>query len=522
MTNIRIHIIKGIRYVGNSQTMFAPTMQNGDEDVFFTYGINGSIRKRLDHQTQSTDYYYFNASGNLKACGTDMQISVYGYNSANTRTYKVNLFNANQWVNGQPQPIQPMVQNAMFYPNTYINFTQAGEYTKHYYNGTERIASRLGEQQVPISVENEQELEAYKQDVKQMIYNAIGQHLYDEPTDMQEGEVFHLEYLQPCGNNNAVYYYHPNHLSSTMYVTDVQQSVVQSFLYAPYGEIISEYNTHAMGDAFPKYAFNAKELDEETGMYYYEARYYAPPVFTSRDPMFEKKPWLSPYHYCSNNPVGRVDPSGCEDWIPPTDGSGNWTAERGDGYWELAKKAGIPLEEARAAVITANKKRGQKRTTETMVYPGDVVNIGGSNTETNSETNRPSISGYPLIPASGRIDYSPFNVEDIFGIGIAKEVGFAVAKGIGSAISKVSLKTISTISKGKIAGFTKHGIKRAVERKFSKNSIVEIVDKGKIEIKTGRYGVQTQYHLNGNTVVLNEKKEIITVFSSAENGVFIP
>ncbi len=80
---------------------------------------NVSIRKRLDHQTQSTDYYYFNASGNLKACGTDMQISVYGYNSANTRTYKVNMFNANQWVNGQPQPIQPMVQNAMFYPNTY-------------------------------------------------------------------------------------------------------------------------------------------------------------------------------------------------------------------------------------------------------------------------------------------------------------------------------------------------------------------------------------------------------------------
>ena len=65
--------------------------------------------------------------------------------------------------------------------------------------------------------------------------------------------------------------------------------------------------------ALPKYAFNAKELDEETGMYYYEARYYKPPVFTSRDAMMEKKPWLSPYHYCSNNPVGRVDPSGMFD-----------------------------------------------------------------------------------------------------------------------------------------------------------------------------------------------------------------
>ncbi len=304
--------------MAQGQTSFAPIIkydmqQNPQPLETCTYGINGSIRKRYDHPTQNTDYYYFNASGNLKACGTDMQISVYGYNSANTRTYKVNLFNANQWVNGQPQPIQPMVQNAMFYPNTYINFNQGGDYTKHYYNGTERIASRLGEQQVPVSLENEQELEAYKQDVKQIIYNAIGQHLYDEPTDMQEGDVIPLEFLQVTGDNNALFYYHPNHLSSTMYVTDAQQSVVQSFLYAPYGEIISEYNTHVMGEAFPKYSFNAKELDEETGMYYYEARYYAPPTFISRDPLMSEKPWLTPYHYCSNNPVGRIDPSGMFD-----------------------------------------------------------------------------------------------------------------------------------------------------------------------------------------------------------------
>ncbi|MBO4581828.1 MAG: RHS repeat-associated core domain-containing protein [Bacteroidales bacterium] len=60
----------------------------------------------------------------------------------------------------------------------------------------------------------------------------------------------------------------------------------------------------------PKYSFNAKELDEETGMYYYEARYYAPPVFTSRDPLFEKYPTFSPYIYCYNNPLRFIDPTG--------------------------------------------------------------------------------------------------------------------------------------------------------------------------------------------------------------------
>ena len=70
--------------------------------------------------------------------------------------------------------------------------------------------------------------------------------------------------------------------------------------------------------ALPKYAFNAKELDEETGMYYYEARYYKPPVFTSRDPHFERYFWTTPYGYCSNNPLKYIDPTGM-DYDPVVD-----------------------------------------------------------------------------------------------------------------------------------------------------------------------------------------------------------
>ena len=69
-------------------------------------------------------------------------------------------------------------------------------------------------------------------------------------------------------------------------------------------------------EVIPKYSFNAKELDEETGMYYFEARYYRAPTFISRDPLMNEKPWLTPYHYCSNNPVGRIDPTGMsDDWV---------------------------------------------------------------------------------------------------------------------------------------------------------------------------------------------------------------
>ncbi|MDD4210521.1 MAG: RHS repeat-associated core domain-containing protein [Bacteroidales bacterium] len=120
--------------------------------------------------------------------------------------------------------------------------------------------------------------------------------------------------LQGNAQETELFYYHPDHLGSTGMVTDNSSIISQGFLYAPFGEIISEYTPGWETDRIPKYAFNAKELDEENGMYYYSARYYAPPTFISRDPMFEKYPSISPYTYCANNPMKYVDPTG-EDWV---------------------------------------------------------------------------------------------------------------------------------------------------------------------------------------------------------------
>ena len=58
------------------------------------------------------------------------------------------------------------------------------------------------------------------------------------------------------------------------------------------------------------YSFNGKELDEESGLLYYEARYYGDGTFRSRDKLFEKFFNWSPYAYCKNNPVIYIDPSG--------------------------------------------------------------------------------------------------------------------------------------------------------------------------------------------------------------------
>ena len=60
------------------------------------------------------------------------------------------------------------------------------------------------------------------------------------------------------------------------------------------------------------YTFSAKERDHETGLSYFDARYYSSElsIWLSVDPMSDKYPSLSPYVYCANNPVRLVDPDG--------------------------------------------------------------------------------------------------------------------------------------------------------------------------------------------------------------------
>jgi len=111
----------------------------------------------------------------------------------------------------------------------------------------------------------------------------------------------------------ALYFYHPDHLGSTAMVTDLDGHITQNVVYIPFGEVFVEERN---GSWASPYLFNAKELDEETGLYYYGARYLNPSIalWLSTDPLQGKHPGMSPYNYCAGNPVKLVDPDG-EDWI---------------------------------------------------------------------------------------------------------------------------------------------------------------------------------------------------------------
>ncbi len=66
--------------------------------------------------------------------------------------------------------------------------------------------------------------------------------------------------------------------------------------------------------SFKRYKYVGKERDEETGLYYYGARYYAAWLcrFVSVDPIQFEYPELTPYQYANNRPVTMIDIDGLE------------------------------------------------------------------------------------------------------------------------------------------------------------------------------------------------------------------
>jgi RHS repeat-associated protein len=129
-----------------------------------------------------------------------------------------------------------------------------------------------------------------------------------------------------------IYFYHSDHLGSSSLITNLDGEVTQHIEYIPYGEVFIEERNNVWNTP---YLFNAKELDEETGLYYYGARYLNPmdAMWLSVDPLFEKYVGMSPYNYCAGNPVKFIDPDGM-DYYSSTDENGNEVIQ-----WQDSEKA---------------------------------------------------------------------------------------------------------------------------------------------------------------------------------------
>jgi RHS repeat-associated protein len=121
------------------------------------------------------------------------------------------------------------------------------------------------------------------------------------------------------------YYYHPDHLGSTSWVTDQNGKVHEHVEYFPYGGIWREPKSDRDGAGVKgqRFLFSGKELDEETGLYYFGGRYYDPVRVRwestdtlSRLTSTDSRVPLNPYQYAAWRPLDLVDPDGWAEQRP--------------------------------------------------------------------------------------------------------------------------------------------------------------------------------------------------------------
>ena len=374
----------------------APTQIGHDH---YTYDSNGNPTLVTNDSTNTTREMYWDEDNRLMVLSDNGKTSRYTYNAAGERIMKSYGTMEGVYINGAPQGITfHETDNFTLYPASILSVNK-NRFTKHYFLGDKRVASRIGtglfnnvygrngsyvtagqqdyaERMNQIQTQKEAyykkvgvapgvptEKGAYGDPENTGVgYNAVltelGNHdvpqgwiqtphpnttpgtnpgapvSWNDPSNPDDPQAGY-GYIPNDTTKEETFFYHNDHLGSTSYITDDHANITQYDAYLPYGELLVD--EHSSSEDMP-YKFNGKELDEETGLYYYGARYMDPKIsmWLGVDPLTEKYISVSGYVYCIGNPIRFVDPNGCWHW----EKNGNLHADRKDNTKTLAQFLG--------------------------------------------------------------------------------------------------------------------------------------------------------------------------------------
>ena len=348
----------------------APTQIGHDH---YTYDANGNPTLVTNDSTNTTREMYWDEDNRLMVLSDNGKTSRYTYNAAGERIMKSYGTMEGVYINGAPQGITfHETDNFTLYPASILSVNK-NRFTKHYFIGDTRVASRIGtglfnnvygrngsyvtagqqdyaERMNQIQTQKEAyykkvgvapgvptEKGAYGDPENTGVgYNAVltelGNHdvpqgwiqtphpnttpntnpgppiSWNDPSNPDDPQAGY-GYIPNDTTKEETFFYHSDHLGSTSYITDDHANITQYDAYLPYGELLVD--EHSSSEDMP-YKFNGKEMDAETGLYYYGARYMNPvtSLFLNVDRFLEKYTSFTPYNYCGANPIGRIDLNG--------------------------------------------------------------------------------------------------------------------------------------------------------------------------------------------------------------------
>ena len=322
-----------------------------DNNHTYTYDANGNLvyvntgRIKQDGALDSTAAerkLRWDEENRLTASDDNGFVTNYWYDADGERTVKTSGEGEQLYVNSEFAGGRTNTAKFSLYVSPYLVANQGGRYTKHIYIGSQRIVSKIGDfasygsdprriryagsETDGLSVNYKQKYSAQQQVIKdnytifEVPYNGTDNNDYvdgqgfccdDGSPEAAQARALALEnnFQAPDAYEKLQFYYHTDHLGSSSYITNLDGEVVQHIEYVPFGEVFIEERNSIWNTP---YLFNAKEFDEETGLYYYGARYYDSrlSLWISTDALQEKYPQHTSYLYVGSNPVNAIDPDG--------------------------------------------------------------------------------------------------------------------------------------------------------------------------------------------------------------------
>ncbi|MBV7440104.1 hypothetical protein KRX57_01585 [Weeksellaceae bacterium TAE3-ERU29] len=353
----------------NQQHPHAPsTIADSNTPKPRTYTYDGNGNPTSYEEFKSFRVMRWDEENRLQGINDNGKISLYTYDHTGERAVKSIGESQTVMINGASSAVINHTDSYTAYINPYF-VVNKGKFTKHYFEGASRIVSKLGEgtfQQptqltaggidyikqsakmqavldnyirglnVPPGPPTQQGIyatpEYTKQPYPQIDWEEINQNQeppegwprapkFNEPGDVPGPPVQFGPPIKPETveggygfkdngiKENNIYFYHPDHLGSSSYLTDINGRITQHTEYIAFGEVL--FDEHNTSTKMP-YLFNGKELDSETGLYYYGARYYdaKTSIWLNVDPLAEKYAPYNPYSFVANNPIENKEVDG--------------------------------------------------------------------------------------------------------------------------------------------------------------------------------------------------------------------
>ena len=327
----------------------------------FSYNASGSISEITDLVGVDHSSYYWGQEQWLCGVENTQGIHHYVYDHAGERIMKSSITQTTVQLNDETINTVTTLEPYTLYVNPYYvvtSFSNADQRSKHYYMGTQRVATDIGvdygvspspEQterarsgddattagETPQGLETDQapiQSLGYEQDLERVLLGLSGEIGVEDLSEalapiesfypdlsagVNSGEGIESELPLYIGTR-IMYWYHPDYVSNVDMVTDRSGEAYELFLYNAWGESLHHWSSSSTNSWSSPYRLNSKELDSETGMHYYGARYHHPKlsVWMSVDPLASERSWVSPYNFVQNNPINRVDPTGAlDEWV---------------------------------------------------------------------------------------------------------------------------------------------------------------------------------------------------------------